>query len=814
MLGKTYLLIILLLFAKINFAQDLTKPPDQLFNQLKVDKTNRDKVVTMLQIGDYYIHKPSSTIKKLDTAANYLQLALQLSKQLKNRELEDRSDLLLAKLEIKRGDLKKGEELFKKIIGRFATSEKKGAEANAWYAFAVSMLRTSYFSFNYFSETILLKPVYENKYLIALEKSEKLAILDKNVGLQCKIGLQLGYYYLSKDRLELAKSEANKLIALQGLRKYENGYEPYYLLAKIDIEADDYTRAMANVIKARTKADESGDGIAIGLIHKLLGRIYYSENNWKHSDQNYKAYIHSCEKFNRPMETDFLKYYVVSSLWANRGNMEPLHLLVKFKINSPYYNNYDKYIYYRGVASLYATLESPAKAEQYFATAAKFYDDKSITNIVNTYIELSEANIRAKNYERAAYYVKKAVDTGRGKLTFRNQKEANRMLYYIDSAKGNYLSALSKMRDFYRYRDSLADYRTRMSIGEYAIQYETAKKEKDNLILAGKLNLQMAESANRAQRLQLLANRYKLKEYEAMDRERVLQLMRSRFTLQEAQSANREKDNRLLRSENRLKDNELEQSRSTRNMTLAGFCMLLLTGGLFYNRYRIKQQTNEVINKKNQNLERLVKEKEMLVNEIHHRVKNNLHTVMSLLESQAAYLRDDALSAVQNSQNRIQAMALIHQKLYMNNDSSAIRMDIYLQELVGSLKDSFDRPYIVFCTDFDQVELNVSQAISIGLIVNEAITNSIKHAFDSDKMGTVTVSFKKQPMDSLCLVISDNGKGVPPQMDNAHTNSLGLSLITGLSRDLGAELTMTSAEGTTLIVEFIGETLVELKDLN
>ncbi len=810
MLTRTHLLIFFLLFAKMNFAQDLTKRPDQLFNQLKVDKTNSDKIATMLQIGDYYIHKPSSTLKKLDTAAHYLQLALQLGRKLKLKRLEDRSDLLLAKLEIKRGDLIKGEELFTKIIGRFAASGNKSAEADAWYTFAISLLRTNYFSFNYFSETVLLKPAYENKYLIAIEKCEELAILNKNVALQNKVGLQLGYYYLAKDKLELAKNEANKLIAL----KVTNSYEAYYLLAKIDIEADDYTRAMANVVKARAKADASGDVIAIGLIQKLLGRIYYSEQNWKLSDQNYKAYIQMCEQFSRPMETDFLKYYVVSSLWANRKNMEPVHLLVKFKINSPYYNNYDKYVYYRGVASLYATLESPAKAEQYFATAAKFYDDKSITNTINTYIELSEANIRAKNYERASYYIKKAIDTGSGKFTFRNQKEASRMLFFIDSAKGNYLSALTRMKDFYRYRDSLADYRTRMSIGEYAIQYESAKKEKDNLILAGKLNLEVAESANKAQRLQLLANKYKLKEYEAMDRERVLQLMQSKFRLQAAQSANRDKDIKLLRSENKLKDNELDQSKSTRNMTLAGLCMLLLTGGLFYNRYRIKQQATEIINKKNQNLERLVKEKEILVNEIHHRVKNNLHTVMSLLESQAAYLRDDALSAVQNSQNRIQAMALIHQKLYMNNDSSAIRMDIYLQELVGSLKDSFDRPYIVFFKDFDQVELNVSQAISIGLIVNEAITNSIKHAFDSDKMGTVTVSFKKQLVGSLCLIISDNGKGLPPQMNNASTNTLGLSLINGLSRDLGADLKMTSENGTTLIIEFISEALSEPKDLN
>ncbi len=172
--------------------------------------------------------------------------------------------------------------------------------------------------------------------------------------------------------------------------------------------------------------------------------------------------------------------------------------------------------------------------------------------------------------------------------------------------------------------------------------------------------------------------------------------------------------------------------------------ILLASGGLLYKQYRQKQksaaliaetnkvisQKNQAITQKNEALEQLVTEKEWLLKEVHHRVKNNLHTVICLLESQAAYLESDARQANEVSQQRIYTMSLIHQKIYQSEDIKSIDMSVYLPEFIQYLDDSFGNNLrIHFEVDIDPVQLDISQAVPVALIINEAVTNSIKYAF-------------------------------------------------------------------------------------
>ena len=129
----------------------------------------------------------------------------------------------------------------------------------------------------------------------------------------------------------------------------------------------------------------------------------------------------------------------------------------------------------------------------------------------------------------------------------------------------------------------------------------------------------------------------------------------------------------------------------------------------------------------------MLAEKEWWLKEVHHRVKNNLHTIICLLESQAMYLEKDALQAIEKSQHRIYAMSLIHQKLYQNEDLQVIDMSVYLEEFIGYLKDSFDTQGIDFIIHVDPVQLNLQQAIPVALIINEGVTNAIKYAFENRK---------------------------------------------------------------------------------
>ncbi|HEV7736396.1 MAG TPA: sensor histidine kinase, partial [Chlamydiales bacterium] len=194
-----------------------------------------------------------------------------------------------------------------------------------------------------------------------------------------------------------------------------------------------------------------------------------------------------------------------------------------------------------------------------------------------------------------------------------------------------------------------------------------------------------------------------------------------------------------------------------------------------------------------------------LLKEIHHRVKNNLQIVMSLLNSQSAYIDNEpALTAIHDSQHRVHAMSLIHQKLYSTENASSIDMSLYIRELTSYLGDSFNTGQrIRFEFAIEPMKMDVSQAVPLGLILNEAITNSIKYAFPDGRSGVITISLSHSDPNHCLLIISDNGIGIPTGLDNKKNGSLGMSLIAGLSEDLEGNFSIEARNGTTIKIVFV-----------
>ena len=274
------------------------------------------------------------------------------------------------------------------------------------------------------------------------------------------------------------------------------------------------------------------------------------------------------------------------------------------------------------------------------------------------------------------------------------------------------------------------------------------------------------------------------------------------------ETAKKEDEIKLLNQQKKLEQASLEQANLVKNVTIGGIILALIIAGLFYRQYRQKRKANLVTTQKNDLLRRLLNEKEWLLKEVHHRVKNNLHTIMSLLESQSAYLDNDALLAVQNSQHRVFAMSLIHQKLYQSDNSTDIDMSVYLPDLLNYLRDSFDtRQRIRFRSDIENIRLDISVAVPVGLILNEAITNSIKYAFPQNASGEINIQMIKTGGKMVRLSIADNGIGLPPDWNNMLNNSLGLKLMKGLSEDIHGRFSIVNKEGTKVVIEF-GEELI------
>ena len=249
-------------------------------------------------------------------------------------------------------------------------------------------------------------------------------------------------------------------------------------------------------------------------------------------------------------------------------------------------------------------------------------------------------------------------------------------------------------------------------------------------------------------------------------------------------------------------------------VTLSFVALGALTGIIIRQVKKLQVQQKE-ISGKNESLRHLVEEKEWLLKEIHHRVKNNLQTVVSLLESQSHYLEKDALMAVQNSQHRVYAMSLIHQKLYSPENPTTIKMSAYLPELVNYLSDSFNiKQRIKFSLHINEIELDVSQAIPLGLILNEAITNAIKYAFSSRDDNQIAISMKFVEKDRIELVISDNGRGLPDSFQSNKNETLGLKLIKGLTEDINGSLSIKSMEGTHITVSFSPSAILKSNDIS
>ena len=275
------------------------------------------------------------------------------------------------------------------------------------------------------------------------------------------------------------------------------------------------------------------------------------------------------------------------------------------------------------------------------------------------------------------------------------------------------------------------------------------------------------------------------------------------------ESEKKDKNILLLEQQSQTQENSLRHEALLRKVTLGGIALLIMIVGMLYYTLRVKQRSNRLlesqraeIDRKNQSLQQLVIEKDWLVKEIHHRVKNNLHMVVGLLASQAEYIKgQEAHEAITVSQHRVQAMSLIHQKLYNTENLSSIDMPHYVHELVDYLQSSFDTGRdIRFALDIAKVTFPLSHSIPIGLILNEAITNAIKYAFPGNRKGMITISLKQVAGSQFCLIIRDNGIGIP--VDYHRNSSLGISLIEGLSDDIRATLLIKNEEGCTITLIF------------
>ncbi|MCK5846280.1 MAG: response regulator [Bacteroidales bacterium] len=200
-----------------------------------------------------------------------------------------------------------------------------------------------------------------------------------------------------------------------------------------------------------------------------------------------------------------------------------------------------------------------------------------------------------------------------------------------------------------------------------------------------------------------------------------------------------------------------------------------------------------------ESLKKSLAEKDVLLREVHHRVKNNMQIISSILRMQSRGIKDEKLKVVlQESQNRIHSMALIHENLYSNEGLEDVKFDNYIKSLVGNIARTYNSNQfrVKYNYNVESANLPMDIAIPCGLIINELVSNSLKYAFNGKSEGLITITFKNIGNNNYDLIVEDNGIGISSDFDIKKTKSLGMKIIHKLAQQIDGELISDFSNGT------------------
>ncbi len=267
-----------------------------------------------------------------------------------------------------------------------------------------------------------------------------------------------------------------------------------------------------------------------------------------------------------------------------------------------------------------------------------------------------------------------------------------------------------------------------------------------------------------------------------------------------------EKENLIIESQKNIqeKNSEVSKQKTIRNALL--FCGLILISVVVFISYQLKQTKNQKqlleiknnqIETRNEIIDKSLSEKDLLIKEVHHRVKNNLQIISSLLKLQSGKTNNlEIQNSLGEAQDRINSMALLHQLLYRNNQMTSLLFNEYLESLINQISGSFSltKKNITIQSHIIELELDLDTAIPLGLITNELLSNAYKHAFN-DNGGIIKVQLSKLVKNTYQLKVSDNGQGLAADFDLTSVGSLGLDIVAILSEQINAELKIYNDKG-------------------
>ena len=499
----------------------------------------------------------------------------------------------------------------------------------------------------------------------------------------------------------------------------------------IYMKQGNYNKALEHMQNAITNNQQTGNIHNIGNAYNTIGTVYKERNNRQKAKE---AYLNSIRVLSEIKETCELgmAYNNLASIYISKGE-------TKLAVESMETGKqiFERTNYLSGLAGYYSVLSAYYNSKQppeYYKVIESSKKGLVVAEEYNDYRQYAHAtNVLGEAY-LATNQIKKAESILKLGLVVAEKYKFNsisalitKMLSEVYEKKHQPQLALNYLHKYIVFNDSI--------INEEKIKEFTS------------LDLE-----------------FKFKQQQINDSLRQLQITQNLNILHEQEIHNQEQSKLILVF-----------------IIIIGFILAIFLF-IVYRKSRIQ---SNLLSLKNDQINKSLLEKEALLKEVHHRVKNNFQTVSSLLDLQLDQIIDEkAIESINKSKNRIKSMALIHQMLYQNEDISIVDFQVYLKQLIAQIAALYSVNKLKIIINAKNIMLDIDTAIPLGLIINELVVNAFKYAFADDTDNQLTIILQKQAEENYKLTITDSGKGLPNDLNIQETKSLGLRLTQRLSKQL------------------------------
>lgn len=717
---------------------------DSLHTLLATTRHDTQRVTVLLALSADLITRHEEFDTDLGHAYDYAKQAAQLSQQVHFSAGQLQSAAILGRLEAFRGNRAGAEQMLRKVLDQYTRQKKRTEQAATWYFLGQLYERT---------KEELPPKIHCYEQAMRLYRQEGLVVK------QAYMLKMIADMHALQGNPTLAEQELLQVLALYRSIHYPQLHYTYDLLGSIHHGLNNYDTALKYALLALESAQVTQDSTYLGSFNLSLAVLYDELKQWKTAIPYYQKALVLFGKSHALQMVHVIAHSLCSLQIAHESPAAALAYYTQILKQYPLPNRPAEQFYaYMTLAECHVALRHYKLAENYYIKLVSLQAGNTLDNAtIASYIKIGTFYVVIKKYDKARTYLNHALALLKQAGLTRGTPSVHLQLFKLDSAQHNYPAAIGHYQKYKALSDSIFNEKKSQQIANLEIQYNTRKKEQDIA---------------------------------------------------------------LLTRQNQLQQARIRASNLQRNSFVAGAILLALLLVLFYNRYRLKQRSNRLleakqleINLKNESLvqillekEKLLDEKEWMLKEIHHRVKNNLQIITSMLNAQSDFLQDpQAILAIRDSQNRVHAMALIHQRLYQSESLAQVSMPEFVEEIVAHLIDSFADTDVTIIRSECSVAplwLDIALAIPIGLILNEAVTNSLKYAFPAWRSGCITVQLVPIAAPYYQLTISDNGVGLPTGFNSQRSDTLGLTMIRGLSQQIGAELSMVDNQGVHIQLRF------------